>query len=68
MRWEITQRLCVSAADRAKLSVLDTVSRLRGRGGPAAYPQTEANLGDCMLQYARQLGDPSAFGNFQQRR
>lgn len=51
------------AADRAKLSVLNTMSRLRGREKPVCYPQTEGMLGDCMLHYGQELGAASEFGN-----
>lgn len=49
-------------ADRAKLSVLNTMSRLRGREKPVCYPQTEGMLGDCMLHYGQELGAASEFG------
>ncbi|XP_028447361.1 endophilin-A3 [Perca flavescens] len=47
---------------RAKLSVLNTMSRIRGHGGGAGYPQTESMLGDCMSHYGRELGPASEFG------
>lgn len=53
--------VCLTA-DRAKLSVLSTMSRLRGREKPVCYPQTEGMLGDCMLHFGHQLGAPSEFG------
>uniref|UniRef100_H3CAG4 SH3-domain GRB2-like 3b n=1 Tax=Tetraodon nigroviridis TaxID=99883 RepID=H3CAG4_TETNG len=49
-------------ADRARLSVLNAVSRLRGRARRVGYPQTEGLLGDCMLQYGQELGAASEFG------
>lgn len=55
--------VCVSlTADRAKLSMLNTMSRLRGREKPVCYPQTEGMLGDCMLHYGQELGAASEFG------
>lgn len=64
----VAERLCAWAADRARLSVLNAVSRLRGRARRVGYPQTEGLLGDCMLQYGQELGAASEFGNLQQRR
>lgn len=56
------EHLCVSAAYRAKLSMLSTVSRIRGQVRTMGYPQTEGMLGDCMLFYGRELGPSSEFG------
>ncbi|KAI3370644.1 hypothetical protein L3Q82_007084 [Scortum barcoo] len=49
-------------AYRAKLSMLNTMSRIRGQGKSTGYPQTEGMLGDCMTQYGQQLGATSEFG------
>ncbi|KAG7232214.1 hypothetical protein INR49_009407 [Caranx melampygus] len=46
----------------AKLSMLNTVSRIRGQGRSTGYPQTEGMLGDCMLHYGQELGAASEFG------
>lgn len=54
--------VCPLTADRAKLSVLNTMSRIRGREKPVGYPQTEGMLGDCMLHYGQELGAASEFG------
>lgn len=55
--------VCVPlTADRAKLSMLNTMSRLRGREKPVCYPQTEGMLGDCMLHFGQELGAASEFG------
>lgn len=54
--------VCPLTADRAKLSVLNTMSRIRGRERPVGYPQTEGMLGDCMLHYGQELGAASEFG------
>ncbi|XP_034721767.1 endophilin-A3-like [Etheostoma cragini] len=53
---------CVPPGVRAKLSVLNTMSRIRGEGGAAGYPPTESMLGDCMSHYGRELGAASEFG------
>lgn len=57
-----TEFLQPNPADRAKLSMLNTVSRIRGQGRAVGYPQTEGMLGDCMLLYGQQLGATSEFG------
>uniref|UniRef100_A0A667XSH9 SH3-domain GRB2-like 3b n=1 Tax=Myripristis murdjan TaxID=586833 RepID=A0A667XSH9_9TELE len=62
--------LCISCVEclndftayRAKLSMLNTMSRIRGQGRSVGYPQTEGMLGDCMLRYGQELGPASGFG------
>ncbi|XP_026094772.1 endophilin-A3-like isoform X2 [Carassius auratus] len=49
-------------AYRAKLSMLNTVSKIRGQVKAVGYPQTEGILGDCMLRYGNELGAESGFG------
>ncbi|KAI5105377.1 endophilin-A3, partial [Silurus meridionalis] len=58
-----TEHIQPNPAYRAKLSMLNKVSRIRGNARSAGYPQTEGILGDCMLIYGAQLGVESAFGN-----
>ncbi|XP_071398280.1 endophilin-A3b [Centroberyx affinis] len=57
-----TEFLQPNPASRAKLSMLNTVSRIRGQGKSTGYPQTEGMLGDCMLHYGQELGAASGFG------
>ncbi|XP_059191273.1 endophilin-A3b [Centropristis striata] len=57
-----TEFLQPNPADRAKLSMLNTMSRIRGQGKSVGYPQTEGMLGDCMMQYGQELGAASEFG------
>ncbi|XP_076127724.1 endophilin-A3b [Alosa pseudoharengus] len=57
-----TEYLQPNPACRAKLGVLNTVSRIRGQVKTVGYPQTEGLLGECMLRYGRELGADSAFG------
>ncbi|KAL2093578.1 hypothetical protein ACEWY4_010890 [Coilia grayii] len=57
-----TEYLQPNPACRAKLGVLNTVSRIRGQVKTVGYPQTEGVLGDCMLRYGRELGPDSSFG------
>ncbi|XP_076877632.1 endophilin-A3b isoform X2 [Brachyhypopomus gauderio] len=57
-----TEYLQPNPAYRAKVSMLSTVSRIRGQVKMTGYPQTEGMLGDCMLHYGSELGMESAFG------
>jgi len=57
-----------SAAYRAKLSMLNTMSRIRGQARATGYPQTEGMLGDCMLLYSQELGAASEFGTMQEEK
>ncbi|XP_016121330.1 endophilin-A3-like [Sinocyclocheilus grahami] len=58
-----TEYLQPNPASRAKLGMLNTVSKIRGQVKTTGYPQTEGLLGDCMLRYGRELGEESTFGN-----
>ncbi|XP_041073855.1 endophilin-A3-like isoform X1 [Polyodon spathula] len=58
-----TEYLQPNPAYRAKLGMLNTVSKIRGQVKTTGYPQTEGLLGDCMLRYGRELGEESNFGN-----
>ncbi|CAJ0968682.1 unnamed protein product [Ranitomeya imitator] len=53
----------LGAASRAKLSMLNTVSKIRGQVKNPGYPQPEGLLGECMVRYGRELGDESKFGS-----
>ncbi|KAL6112703.1 sh3gl3 [Pungitius sinensis] len=57
-----TEYLQPNPASRAKLSMLNTVSKMRGQVSTTGYPQTEGLLGDCMLRYGHELGEDSVFG------
>uniref|UniRef100_A0A673T0S6 SH3 domain containing GRB2 like 3, endophilin A3 n=1 Tax=Suricata suricatta TaxID=37032 RepID=A0A673T0S6_SURSU len=57
-----TEYLQPNPAYRAKLGMLNTVSKIRGQVKTTGYPQTEGLLGDCMLKYGKELGEGSAFG------
>ncbi|XP_053127871.1 endophilin-A3 isoform X2 [Hemicordylus capensis] len=57
-----TEYLQPNPAYRAKLGMLNTVSKIRGQVKATGYPQTEGLLGDCMLRYGRELGEESVFG------
>ncbi|XP_030620810.1 endophilin-A3a [Chanos chanos] len=57
-----TEYLQPNPASRAKLGMLNTVSKIRGQVKTTGYPQTEGLLGECMLRYGRELGEESSFG------
>ncbi|XP_068566792.1 endophilin-A3a isoform X2 [Cebidichthys violaceus] len=57
-----TEYLQPNPASRAKLNMLNTVSKIRGQVKTTGYPQTEGLLGDCMLRYGHELGEDSMFG------
>lgn len=49
-------------ATRAKLSMLNTVSKIRGQVKSPGYPQPEGLLGECMTKYGRDMGEDNNFG------
>ncbi|KAJ8278906.1 hypothetical protein COCON_G00059720 [Conger conger] len=49
-------------ASRAKLTMLNTVSKIRGQVKSPGYPQAEGLLGECMSKYGRELGEDTNFG------
>uniref|UniRef100_A0A8D0BJL0 Endophilin-A1 n=1 Tax=Salvator merianae TaxID=96440 RepID=A0A8D0BJL0_SALMN len=49
-------------ASRAKLSMLNTMSKIRGQEKGPGYPQAEALLADAMLKFGKELGDECNFG------
>ncbi|XP_030639622.1 SH3-domain GRB2-like 1b isoform X3 [Chanos chanos] len=49
-------------ASRAKLSMLNTMSKIRGQVKSPGYPQVEGLLGECMAKYGRDLGEDTNFG------
>ncbi|XP_072537394.1 SH3-domain GRB2-like 1b isoform X2 [Salminus brasiliensis] len=50
-------------ASRAKLSMLNTMSKIRGQVKSPGYPQVEGLLGECMAKYGRDLGEETNFGS-----
>lgn len=50
-------------ASRAKLSMLNTMSKIRGQVKNPGYPQSEGLLGESMIRYGRELGEDSNFGD-----
>ncbi|KAM4605580.1 endophilin-A2-like isoform 2-T2 [Polymixia lowei] len=49
-------------ASRAKLTMLNTVSKIRGQVNSPGYPQPEGLLGECMTKYGREMGEDTNFG------
>ncbi|XP_047446119.1 endophilin-A2-like isoform X1 [Mugil cephalus] len=49
-------------ATRAKLSMLNTVSKIRGQVNSPGYPQPEGLLGECMTKYGHEMGTDTNFG------
>lgn len=49
-------------ASRAKLSMLNTMSKIRGQVKSTGYPQAEGVLGECMVRYGREMGEDTNFG------
>ncbi|XP_071382996.1 endophilin-A2-like isoform X1 [Centroberyx affinis] len=49
-------------ASRAKLTMLNTVSKIRGQVKSPGYPQPEGLLGECMTKYGREMGEETNFG------
>ncbi|NWZ11871.1 SH3G2 protein, partial [Agelaius phoeniceus] len=54
--------LLPSSASRAKLSMINTMSKIRGQEKGPGYPQAEALLADAMLKFGRELGEECNFG------
>uniref|UniRef100_A0A3B5LGP7 Uncharacterized protein n=1 Tax=Xiphophorus couchianus TaxID=32473 RepID=A0A3B5LGP7_9TELE len=57
-----TEYLQPNPASRAKLSMINTMSKIRGQEKGPGYPQAESILGDAMLKFGRDLGEESCFG------
>ncbi|CAJ0926119.1 unnamed protein product [Ranitomeya imitator] len=57
-----TEYLQPNPAYRARLGMINTMSKIRGQVKATGYPQTEGLLGESMLRYGRELGVESEFG------
>ncbi|KAM3842212.1 endophilin-A2-like [Diretmus argenteus] len=57
-----TEYLQPNPASRAKLTMLNTVSKIRGQVNSPGYPQPEGLLGECMVKYGREMGEHTNFG------
>uniref|UniRef100_A0A3Q3A1A5 Endophilin-A n=1 Tax=Kryptolebias marmoratus TaxID=37003 RepID=A0A3Q3A1A5_KRYMA len=49
-------------ATRARLNMLNTVSKMRGQESNPGYPQPETLLGESMTKYGREMGEDTGFG------
>lgn len=49
-------------AVRAKLSMANTVSKIRGQEQASGYPHPEGLLAESMIKYGHDLGGASSFG------
>ncbi|XP_029293392.1 SH3 domain containing GRB2 like 2a, endophilin A1 isoform X4 [Cottoperca gobio] len=58
-----TEYLQPNPATRAKMSMINSMSRMRGQEKGPGYTQTEAILGESMQRFGRELGEESNFGN-----
>nr|XP_009940598.1 PREDICTED: endophilin-A2 isoform X5 [Opisthocomus hoazin] len=47
----------------AKLTMLNTMSKIRGQVKNPGYPQSEGLLGESMIRYGKELGEDSNFGD-----
>lgn len=56
--------LCFLTASRARLSMINTMSKIRGQEKGPGYPQAETVLGDAMTKFGRELGEESSFGRW----
>uniref|UniRef100_A0A4W5JSZ7 BAR domain-containing protein n=1 Tax=Hucho hucho TaxID=62062 RepID=A0A4W5JSZ7_9TELE len=59
---KITEYLQPNPASRAKLSLIGTMSKIRGQEKGMGYPQAETLLGEAMQHFGRELGEQSCFG------
>ncbi|XP_067220047.1 SH3-domain GRB2-like 1a isoform X1 [Chanodichthys erythropterus] len=57
-----TEYLQPNPASRARLTMVNTMSKMRGQVKSPGYPQAEGLLGECMLKYGRDLGEDTNFG------
>ncbi|XP_040002312.1 SH3 domain containing GRB2 like 2a, endophilin A1 [Xiphias gladius] len=57
-----TEYLQPNPATRAKMSMMNSMSRIRGQEKGPGYTQTETILGESMQRFGRELGEESTFG------
>ncbi|KAM8841855.1 SH3 domain containing GRB2 like 2a, endophilin A1 isoform 2-T2 [Synchiropus picturatus] len=57
-----TEYLQPNPATRAKMSMMNSMSRIRGQEKGPGYTQTEAILGESMTRFGKELGEESNFG------
>ncbi|KAJ8388259.1 hypothetical protein AAFF_G00135200 [Aldrovandia affinis] len=57
-----TEYLQPNPATRAKMSMINSMSKIRGQEKGPGYTQAETLLGETMQKYGRELGEESNFG------
>ncbi|XP_051984569.1 endophilin-A2-like isoform X2 [Xyrauchen texanus] len=57
-----TEYLQPNPASRARLTMVNTMSKVRGQVKSPGYPQAEGLLGECMLKYGQDMGEDTNFG------
>uniref|UniRef100_A0A3B3SU83 Endophilin-A1-like n=1 Tax=Paramormyrops kingsleyae TaxID=1676925 RepID=A0A3B3SU83_9TELE len=57
-----TEYLQPNPASRAKMSMINSMSKIRGQEKGPGYTQAETVLGESMLKFGRELGEDSNFG------
>uniref|UniRef100_A0A668AGZ9 SH3 domain containing GRB2 like 2a, endophilin A1 n=1 Tax=Myripristis murdjan TaxID=586833 RepID=A0A668AGZ9_9TELE len=57
-----TEYLQPNPASRAKMSMINSMSRIRGQEKGPGYTQAETILGESMQKFGRELGEESNFG------
>ncbi|XP_071767794.1 SH3 domain containing GRB2 like 2a, endophilin A1 [Centroberyx gerrardi] len=57
-----TEYLQPNPASRAKMSMINSMSRIRGQEKGPGYTQAETVLGESMQKFGRELGEDSNFG------
>ncbi|XP_051518695.1 SH3 domain containing GRB2 like 2b, endophilin A1 [Myxocyprinus asiaticus] len=57
-----TEYLQPNPASRARLSMINTMSKIRGQDKGPGYPQAETVLAEAMLKFGHELGEESSFG------
>ncbi|XP_026107725.1 endophilin-A2-like isoform X1 [Carassius auratus] len=57
-----TEYLQPNPVSRSRLTMLNTMSKMRGQMNSPGYPQAEGLLGECMLKYGREMGEDTNFG------
>uniref|UniRef100_A0AAY4AS17 Uncharacterized protein n=1 Tax=Denticeps clupeoides TaxID=299321 RepID=A0AAY4AS17_9TELE len=57
-----TEYLQPNPAIRAKMSMMSSMSKIRGQEKGPGYTQAETMLGDSMQKFGRELGEESSFG------
>ncbi|XP_067839560.1 endophilin-A1-like isoform X1 [Heptranchias perlo] len=59
-----TEYLQPNPASRAKLTMINTMSKIRGQEKGPGYPQAEGLLGESMIKFGKELGEESNFVQF----